>query len=398
MKADPMTEQELRALIADHEADRVEFTTSTSDTAKFSEAVCAFANDLPNHARPGYLLIGVEDSGRIAGIAITDAVLRNLAALRSDGNIQPLPDLTVEKVHTSDGDVAVVTVQPSPLPPVRYRGRVCIRIGPRRDYATEHEERRLIERRVAHARTFDAQPALGSTISELALPLFLIDYRNQALAPEVIEENHRSPEEQLASLRFFDLTRGCPTNAGILLFGLDVRRWLPGAYIQFLRVDGNSLAADVMNDREIYGDLLTVLRELEALIDAQLQQFPVATTNLRERTVESYPRVAVRELLMNAVMHRDYASTAPLRITWLTDRVEIQSPGGLYGEASPENFPRQTSYRNPVVAEALKALGYVNRYGRGVIRAQDALAANGSPPAEFGFDDGYVLSTIRRRE
>jgi ATP-dependent DNA helicase RecG len=259
------------------------------------------------------------------------------------------------------------------------------------------EERLLIERRVSQARTFDALPALGSTLADLSLPLFLLDYRTQAIAPEVIAENHRSEEEQLASLRFFDLRNGCPTNAGIILFALDVRHWLPGAYIQFLRVDGDSLADDVINDREIAGDLLSVLRELDALVDAQLAQFPVSASTLRERNVESYPRIAVRELLMNAVMHRDYASTAPLRVTWLNDRVEIQSPGSLYGEASPQNFPRQTSYRNPVVAEALKTLGYVNRYGRGVLRAQQALEINGSPAAEFEFDAGYVLATIRRR-
>jgi ATP-dependent DNA helicase RecG len=392
-----MDEQELRALIASHEADRVELTISTANTDKFSEAVCAFSNDLPGHRLPGYLVIGVNDARAIAGIEVTDELLRNLGALRDTGNIQPLPTISVEKVVTADGEVAIVTVQPSPLPPVRYKGRICIRIGPRRGYATEHEERLLIERRVSHAKTFDAQPALGSTIADLSLSLFLIEYRTQAIAPEVIEENHRAEDEQLASLRFFDLRNGCPTNAGILLFGLDVRNWLPGAYIQFLRVDGDSLAADIVNDREISGDLLSVLRELLALVDAQLEQFPVATTTFRERNVEAYPRVAVRELLMNAVMHRDYGSTAPLRITWLADRVEIQSPGGLYGEASPQNFPRQTSYRNPVVAEALKALGYVNRYGRGVLRAQEALAANGSPPAEFQFDAGYVLATIRRR-
>src|SRR3954447_307128 len=128
----PMNEQELRGLITAHEADRVELTLSTNDTHKFSEAICAFANDLPNHGLPGYLLVGVDNTGRIAGVPITDEVLRNLGGLRSDGNIQPLPDLTIEKVATSDGDVAVVTVQPSPLPPVRYRGRICIRIGPRR--------------------------------------------------------------------------------------------------------------------------------------------------------------------------------------------------------------------------------------------------------------------------
>ncbi|MCC6710387.1 MAG: putative DNA binding domain-containing protein [Gammaproteobacteria bacterium] len=392
-----MNEQELTDLIANHEADRVEFTISTKDTDKFSEAVCAFANDLPGHGRPGHLVIGVDDKGRYAGITVSDELLRNLGGLRDDGNIQPLPAISVEKIVTAQGEVAVVTVQPALLPPVRYKGRVCIRNGPRRAYATEHEERILIERRVAQARTFDARPCVESALGDLATSLFLIDYRQQAIAAEVIAENGRSVEQQLASLRFFDLTRACPTHAGIVLFGLDVRKWLPGAYVQFLRVDGDSLADPVINDRELSGDLLTVLRDLDALVDAQLVQFPVEDSALRERNVEAYPRVAVRELLMNAVMHRDYAATAPLRITWLNDRLEIQSPGGLYGEASRENFPQQTSYRNPVIAEAMKGLGYVNRFGRGVLRAQAALEKNGSPPPEFQFDAGYVLAIIRRR-
>jgi ATP-dependent DNA helicase RecG len=109
-------------------------------------------------------------------------------------------------------------------------------------------------------------------------------------------------------------------------------RWIRRA---FLRVGGDSLDGPILKDQVLYGDLLTVLRELDAQVDAQLTQFPVPDTMLRERSVESYLRVAVRELLMNAIMHRDYASTAPLRITWLDDHLEIQNPGGLYGEASP---------------------------------------------------------------
>jgi ATP-dependent DNA helicase RecG len=392
-----MTEQELLALLALDETDRVEFTEAVRDTDKFSEAVCAFANDLPNRGLPGYLIVGVNKRREPAGLKVTDELLRSLGGLRDNGNIQPLPVVSVEKIVLAAGEIAVVTVQPSLLPPVRYKGRVCIRNGPRKGYATEQEERILIERRVSHAKTFDALPCLDARLDDLALPLFLIDYRAQAVAAETIAENRRSVEHQLASLRFFDLGHNCPTHAGILLFGLDVRRWLPGAYIQFLRVAGDSLAAPIANDRELSGDLLTVLRELDALIDAQLAKFPVDESTLRERTVETYPRVAVRELVLNAVMHRDYASTAPLRITWFDDRVEVQSPGGLYGEASRENFPRQTSYRDPVVAEALKTLDYVNRYGRGVIRAQDALRKNGSPPAEFDFDSGYVLAVVRRR-
>ena len=176
-----MNETELRELLAHHhEADRVEFTIATRDTDKFAEAVCAFSNDLPRRGSTGYLIVGGDDAGRIKGVRVTDELLRNLAGLRDDGNIQPLPSLTVEKVITGDGDVAVVSVRPSPFPPVRYKGRVCIRIGPRRGYATEHEERLLIERRVAQAMTFDAQPCLGSAIDDLSLGLFLAEqYRRQ---------------------------------------------------------------------------------------------------------------------------------------------------------------------------------------------------------------------------
>lgn len=94
------------------------------------------------------------------------------------------------------------------------------------------------------------------------------------------------------------------------------------------------------------------------------------------------------EILRNLTGVRDDGNIQPL---------EIQSPGGLYGEASVENFPRQTSYRNPIIAEAMKALGYVNRFGRGVIRAQESLLRNGSPAAEFEFTSSFVLAIIRRR-
>lgn len=210
-------------------------------------AVCAFANDLPNRRQPGFLVVGVDDKGQFAGIRVTDELLRNLAALRDAGNIQPLPALRVEKVVSVDGEVAVVTVQPAPMPPVRYKGRICIRHGPRRGYATEHEEHLLIERRISRARTFDAEPCLGADLVDLSKSLFLIDYRDQALDPEVIAENKRSLQHQLASLRFFDLSRDCPTNAGVLLFGLDVLTWLPGAYVQFLRIDGTTPDAPVLN-------------------------------------------------------------------------------------------------------------------------------------------------------
>ncbi len=87
---------------------------------------------------------------------------------------------------------------------------------------------------------------------------------------------------------------------------------------------------------------------------------------MREKRIFNYPEVAVREILLNAVLHRDYQSHTPVRFYWFSDRIEIQSPGGLYGEVTKDSLTRRNSYRNPVIAEAMKSLGYVNRFGYGI--------------------------------
>lgn len=392
-----LSEDNLRALMHDLESDRVERTESTRDTDKFSEAVCAFSNDMSGHTAPGYLLIGVRNDGTLSGLTAEDEFVTSLGGLQTDGNIRPQPSIQVTLHRFAEGEVVVVEVQPSKLPPVRYKGRVWIRIGPRKANASEDQERILSERRVSSARSFDALPCLDSEISELATDLFVNGYRREAVDAAVIAENHRDLELQLASLRFFDPKNECPTNAGILLFGINPLAWMPGAYVQFLRVHGTTLADPVHPEKVISGDLGSVLRQLDDLLGAYIDSSPVAVSALKEETSANYPRIAVRELLLNAVLHRDYQSSAPIRFYWFDDRIEIQSPGGLYGEATRENFPRQNSYRNPVIAEAMKTLGYVNRYGRGVIAARKAMADSGLAEPEFEFDPGYVLVTLRGR-
>lgn len=86
-----LTEDQLKGLLSDLEADHIERTESVNDTDKFGQAICAFANDLPNHRKPGYLLIGVKNNGALSGLTVTDALLKNLGGIRSDGNVLPQP-------------------------------------------------------------------------------------------------------------------------------------------------------------------------------------------------------------------------------------------------------------------------------------------------------------------
>jgi len=390
-------EQELIDLLSDIESDKVERTQSIKKFDKFAQAVCAFSNDLPNHRAPGYLIIGVDDNGQPVGADISDQLLQNLGALRADGNIQPLPVISVAKLSLNGSDVAVVEVQPSDLPPVRYKGQVWVRVGPRRAIASEQEERILTERRIAHARSFDASPLIGATIEDLSLSQFSA-YRQEVIDAEIIEANHRAIEEQLASLRFFDNQHHAPTVAGILLFGKNPRFFLPGAYVQYLKLPGDTLTELPEDQAEISGDMLSMLRELDTRLKAGIHQTLETVGLLREKMAADYPEVAVRELLLNAIMHRDYQSNTPVKFYWFTDRIEIYSAGGLYGEVTPETLATRSSYRNPVLAEAMKALGYVNRYGYGIQRAKAAMEQNGNPPIRFEVDDRAFLAIIPRRK
>ncbi|MCH7224641.1 ATP-binding protein [Haloferula sp. A504] len=391
-----MTPDELKTLIQSGEADRVEVTRATTDTNKFREAICSFSNDMGGRGLPGYLIIGIDENNADFRLPITDDLMQQFASYRSDGQVMPLPVLHVEKVEHPDGrgEVLVVEVKPHDMPPVRFKGRVHVRVGPRKDTASETEERVLMERRAANFPTFDATPCPEGELERLDLETFRQTYRPAAVADEVIAENHRDLKEQLAALRFYNLRRDCPTNAGMLVLAYDPLDLFPGAKVQFVQFDGPGLDDTPLAEKTFAGNLITLLAELETFLKGRFTQRYVPVSELREVAAYDYPPDAVRELLMNAILHRDYQSTSPVRLYQFSDRLEIQNPGGLYGEASQENFPRVNSYRNPIIGEAMHVLGYVNRFGRGVARARRAIEENGSPELRFEFETHHFLAVI----
>lgn len=382
-----ITADNIKEMLTDLESDRVERTISTTNTDKFGQAICAFSNDLPRNNKPGYLIIGAEDDGKVHPIKVTDELLKNIAAIRTDGNIQPQPSMTVQKVTIPEGDIIVVEVQPSTFPPVKYKGRIWVRIGPRKSVANEDDEKRLYEKRVANIKTFDAMPCIGTSTKDLDVDVFRQLYLPKAYPEDVLKEDDRSVELQLQSLGFFDERYNCPTYAGILFFGKNVERFLPGAYIQYVRFKGKDRAGEIMNEYKFQGNLCSVLYKLDTFVDTTItNRRPVPVSALREKTVVDYPHWSTRELLMNAICHRDYEGHGPIQFYQYDDRIEIMNPGGLYGKATPQNFPTVNDYRNPVVAEGLKVLGFVNRFSRGVMRVENELQENGNGKPEFRLD------------
>jgi len=394
-----LTDSELEALLSDMESDRVERKASFSKPDSVRQAICAFANDLSGHGKPGVIFIGVNDDGTCAGLKITDQLLRDLAAARDDGNIQPLPSLTIEKRTLRRCEVAVVAVEPSLAPPVRLRGRVWIRVGPRRALATPEEERRLTERRRARDLPFDLQPLPSAALDDLDLDHFERAYLPNAVPEEFLADNRRSREEQLQALRFLT-PDGIPTVLGVLVLGKDARRFVPGDYVQFLRIDGIELTDPIKDQKEIDGPLFELLRRLDEVLEAHNAVATSITAGPLEVKRPEYPLPALQQLTRNAVLHRSYEGTnAPVRLSWFSDRIEVLSPGGPYGQVNAQNFgrPGVTDYRNPHLAEAMRVLGYVQRFGVGIQIARQELQKNSNPPPEFTVEATHVLAAVRRR-
>ena len=393
-----LDDAEIAALIRAGESDRVEFKESTRDLAPIRQAICAFANDLPGHRQPGLILVGLRDDGSCANLPVDAPLLALLGGLRGDGKLLPFPVMSVARRRIDGCEVAVVQVEPSETPPHRVDGRCWVRVGPRRAQATANEERRLVEKQVAGAQEFDSRAFPGAVLGDLDLSYFELAYLPSAVSPEVLEENDRTSVEQLRSLRFLD-RQSRPTPAALLAIGHDPRFALPCAYIQFLRIDGLELADPVRTQRVVSGRLIEQLQAITALVDVNIQAPMSIEAGPPHRITPDYPVVALRQIVYNAVMHRDYESSAPVRLVWYRDRVEVTSPGGPFGDVNAENFgrPGAVSYRNPLVAEVLAGAGYAERFGAGIGIARRALERNGNPPPVFEVTQDFVRATVMAR-
>ena len=397
------TDEELENFLNDIESDRVERKINFSkDIAhKARQAICAFANDLPGHNKPGILFIGVNDDGTPSGISVTDELLRTISDIKTDGKILPQPTIFVNKHHLKGADVAVVIVIPSDIPPVRYEGRIWVRTGPRRSVASEQEERILNEKRRYKNIPFDIYPIPSSQLSDLSRLIFENEFIPNAFKSYSYEYNMSSYKEYLSSFKMItspdDTT---PTVLGILTIGTNPQDFLPNATIQFLRIDGIDLSDDIIDEEFISGTISDQLRRIYEKIKSHNRTHIDVTSGETHKKYFSYPIAGIIQIIYNAVLHRTYEGTnTPTRVYWFNDRIEITNPGGPYGCVTCENFgqPGITDYRNPNLASIMKYFGFIQAFGRGISITRRLMQENGNPEPIFVVQPNIVMCILKER-
>ena len=234
-----LTESELKKLLTDLESETVERSRAFDKADKMGQAISAFANDLPGRKKPGYLLLGVENDGQISGKRITDDQLTSLGGLKTEGALLPPPSMAIEIFSFPEGDVAVIEVFPSAYPPIRYKGQAWVRAGARKALASDGDLHILNERNRSAGIRFEEMPCMAAQLDDLDLELFRNQYLPRAIQADVIDDDRRPVEEQMAALRFYDRKYKVPTNLGMILFGKHPEMYIPSAYLQYVKFNAH---------------------------------------------------------------------------------------------------------------------------------------------------------------
>ena len=391
-----LDEAELIKLSKEQENEFIEKTRSI-DIKKIAKTICAFSNDLSNRRKVAVMFIGITDDGKYTHRSFTDKMQLQVTNIKNSGSLLPFPVIRVQTLSINQYKILAIQVQPSENPPMRYDNRCWVRIGPSVQLASEQDEKILLEKRQAGNLPEDMKEIFNANIEDdLNMDFYKTQYLPSAVSNEVFSANNRERKTQMRSLRLLG-PQFKPTMTAILLLGKNPRYWFPGAYIQFIRFDGKTLTDPVKNQLEISGALQDQILQIEEVLKANIS----TSLELSEKqNIQSpdYPMEALKQLIRNAVIHRDYTSHTPTKVHWFSDRIEIQSPGGPYGELNTSNFGKEglIDYRNPNIAAALKNLNFVERFGFGIPQSKKALEENGNPALELQAELSTILAVIRK--
>ncbi|ACL23178.1 ATP-binding protein [Chloroflexus aggregans] len=345
---------------------RLAFAGDRQRPDEIAESLAALAN-----AHGGALVISGGRGSQLAPLRDPAAAIElalSAALACTPPLIIPLPQVVV--YH----DMPVVVVEvPAGLPYVySINGRYLRREGDSNQPLSPAALHRLFSERAELG--WERQVPLGASFAELD-PDLITAYARRVGPP--------AGDDPMTLLT----RRGClidnrPTNAGLLLFGRDVAVRFPQAEITLVRYRGRE-PDDVFERADICAPLPDAIRRAERWLNDHMRKGS-RMIGLEREDWTQFPPAAVREALVNAVAHRDYAARGEgIRITLFSNRLEVYSPGRLPGHVTLDNIRAERFSRNPAIVQVLADLGLVERLGYGIDRMLRHLAAAGLPPATF---------------
>ncbi len=410
-----MLKLELLQLIANAENSGVEFKRDDLRPEQLAREIVALAN-----FRGGSVLLGVEDDGSISGIQRPDLELWVMDTVFGRF-VHPLILPFYEEIAFDDGKrVAVITLTQGTAKPyvVRHNEReeIYVRVGSTSRRATREQQARLFESGgLLHS---EVLPASGSGLADLDLAR-LADYLVHIVGDPTVPQSDPEWEQRLTGLGFMVLRPNGPsgcTITGLVLFGHSPRRTLRHAGVRWMSFNGVDKAYQAQDDSVLDGPLIALWQGgsgaarqlvegglLERLVDRMrpfiAQPAGELHDGVRLDAAARYSAEAVREAVLNALVHRDWTRATEVEVVNYADRLEVTSPGALQNSMTVEKMlAGQRSARNPIIVEVMRDYGYVEHRGMGVRRKIVPLTREFSGrDASFEGTEDYLRVTLPAR-
>ncbi|MFN8375839.1 MAG: ATP-binding protein [Anaerolineae bacterium] len=351
-----MNGDDVQQLIKAGRSARVDWLSEDAIHTAIATVLVAMAN-----TQGGTLVIGISASGVLAGVRDAESAMDRVlqAALAVEPPlIIPMP----RAVRVGQKSVVIVNI-PLGMPHVyALEGRYLYRSDTDNAPLNPRELRRLMMER--GELSFETDASHGASLDD-------IDWEKAEAYASSLHGIRESGVKQIL------LKRGClveergrlrPTNAGILLFGKDPQRFVPGAEIIAVRFAGEAMG-DTFTRQDMVGTLPDQIRRAETFLVDHLRKGVQLRHTMERKESFEYPLEAARELIVNAVAHRNYnISGDSIRTFIFSNRMEVHSPGGLPGPVTIANIKDERFSRNPAIVQVLADMGFIERLGYGVDR------------------------------
>ena len=366
-----------------------EFKEEAAHEDDLSAALVAFAN-----TDGGQLVMGVSKTKQIVGIRDADKVMQRLDQI-SVNNCEPPLTIIQETVATENGIVIVVNIPKGDQRPYRTnRGDYFIRATSGRRRASRQELLRLFQS--VESLYYDETLALRASLQDLDTKGFTYFFEQAYRRPAPVD---KELENTLKNMRLLGEQSGeiHPTLAGLLCFGREPQRFVYHAQIIAARIPGVSLSAEPSDLKQIEGTLLEMFEDAARFVNLHLP-IPHVIKGLEPETRPELPETALRELLVNAIVHRDLTIHAPIRVLIFDNRIEIHTPGVLPNGVTVESILLGAAHvlRNPTIYSIFNRAGLVTHLGSGVLRAKELIEQTSGTTIQLAIVEHEFITTIFR--
>ncbi len=373
--------EQLKKLVAQGESETLEFKKSTNSRAlvEAGKTICGFLN-----SNGGCLLFGVTDKGDITGQEVSDKTRIEIAENLLK-EFQPHVILQIEYINISNNkQVIMIKNNDNMKPPYYYKNIAYQRSGSTTQIMPPSLQEELIEAKKWSTRSWEAMPAIGFTIDDLdhaeIKNTIMIGIRQQKIP------SNTDPDNILDALVKLELVDGQQiNNAAVILFGKHPSFKYPQCLLRLARFRGKD-KQEFIDNQQVYGHVFKVLQEVE---DFCRRHLPVSSrfVGKMQRIDEPFlPPEAIREAVINAIIHRDYTiHSGAINFAIYDDRIVIESYGKLLPGLKIDELkvPHKSYLRNPKIANVLFRRGMIEQWGRGIQQIMELCIQNGHPPPDF---------------